>query len=125
MKLRDLFFASLAALAVATLPATAAHALLVKVSVNFGPTITGPDNGTRTAVWELPEEIAAKGRRGSLEADSDDVWLVKPKSRTRREPMSLPEQVCCRLAECGPAGPSIPSVVSKRNMPRRSEAKPR
>ena len=28
------------------MPITAADALLVKVSINFGPTITGPDNGT-------------------------------------------------------------------------------
>jgi hypothetical protein len=37
----------LLALAMAViLPPTTAHALLVKVSINFGPTITGPDNGT-------------------------------------------------------------------------------
>jgi hypothetical protein len=36
----------LAALGVMALPVTAANALSVKVSVNFGPTITGPDNGT-------------------------------------------------------------------------------
>jgi hypothetical protein len=45
MKARNLLFASLAALGVVA-PATSAHALLVKVSVNFGPTVTGPDNGT-------------------------------------------------------------------------------
>jgi len=28
------------------LPATVAHALLIKVSINFGPTVTGPDDGT-------------------------------------------------------------------------------
>ena len=38
--------ASLAVFGVVALPATAAHALLVKVSINFGPTITGPDDGT-------------------------------------------------------------------------------
>ena len=41
-----MLFVLLAALAVVALPATAAHALLVKVSINFGPTITGPDDGT-------------------------------------------------------------------------------
>ena len=46
MKARNLLFASLAALGVVALPATTAHALLVKVSINFGPTITGPDDGT-------------------------------------------------------------------------------
>jgi hypothetical protein len=46
MKARNLLFASIAVLGVATLPATAAHALLIKVSINFGPTITGPDDGT-------------------------------------------------------------------------------
>ena len=43
MKLRNLLVVSLAVLGVVALPATAAHALLVKVSINFGPTITGPD----------------------------------------------------------------------------------
>ena len=43
---RKLLVASLSALGLAALPVTAAHALLVKVSINFGPTITGPDNGT-------------------------------------------------------------------------------
>jgi hypothetical protein len=38
--------ASLAALGLAALPVTAAHAQLVEASVNFGPTITGPENGT-------------------------------------------------------------------------------
>jgi hypothetical protein len=33
-------------LGVVALPAAAAHALLVKVSINFGPTVTGPDDGT-------------------------------------------------------------------------------
>jgi hypothetical protein len=46
MKAPKLLLVSLVALGVASLPATAAHALLVKVSVNFGPTITGPDDGT-------------------------------------------------------------------------------
>jgi hypothetical protein len=46
LKARSLLLASLVAFGVVALPATAAHALLVKVSVNFGPTITGPDNGT-------------------------------------------------------------------------------
>ena len=46
MKARNLLFVSLAVLGVVALPATAAHALLVKVSVNFGPTLVGPDNGT-------------------------------------------------------------------------------
>ena len=50
MKSRNLLFASVAALFVMALPATTAHALLVKVSVNFGPTITGPDNGTLVVV---------------------------------------------------------------------------
>ena len=45
MKARTLLLVSLAAFAAATLP-PAAHALLVKVSINFGPTITGPDDGT-------------------------------------------------------------------------------
>lgn len=46
MKARNLLFVSLAVLGVVALPATAAHALLVKVSVNFAPTVTGPENGT-------------------------------------------------------------------------------
>jgi hypothetical protein len=46
MKLRRLLFVSLTAFVVVALPPAAAHALLVKVSINFGPTITGPDNGT-------------------------------------------------------------------------------
>ena len=46
MKARNLVLASLAAFGVAALQATAAHALIVKVSINFGPTITGPENGT-------------------------------------------------------------------------------
>jgi hypothetical protein len=45
MKARGLFFASLA-VGLLALPATAAHALQVKVSINFGPTLIGPDNGT-------------------------------------------------------------------------------
>jgi hypothetical protein len=43
VKARHLLFV---ALGVVALPVTAANALQVKVSVNFGPTITGPDNGT-------------------------------------------------------------------------------
>ena len=47
MKVRSLSFVSLVVLgAIAGLRAPAAEALLVKVSINFGPTITGPDNGT-------------------------------------------------------------------------------
>jgi hypothetical protein len=46
VKLRSLLFASLAAFGVVALPATAVHALLVKVSINFGPTVTGPADGT-------------------------------------------------------------------------------
>ena len=46
MKARSLVLVLLAAFGVVALPATAAHALLIKVSINFGPTITGPDNGT-------------------------------------------------------------------------------
>jgi len=45
MKVRSLLSVSLAVLGVVTLTATAAHALLVKVSINFGPTIIGPDDG--------------------------------------------------------------------------------
>jgi len=46
MKVRNLMLVSLAAFGLVVLPATAAHALLIKVSINFGPTITGPDDGT-------------------------------------------------------------------------------
>jgi len=46
MRARNLLFVLLAALDGVALPATAAHALLVKVSINFGPTVTGPDDGT-------------------------------------------------------------------------------
>jgi len=48
MRIRNLLFVSLAALGVVALPPTTAHALLVKVSINFGPTVTGPDDGTLT-----------------------------------------------------------------------------
>ena len=43
---RSLLLASLVVFGVVALPSTSAHALLVKVKINFGPTITGPDNGT-------------------------------------------------------------------------------
>jgi hypothetical protein len=46
MRVRNLLFVLLAALGGVALPAATTHALLVKVSINFGPTITGPDNGT-------------------------------------------------------------------------------
>jgi len=46
MRVRDLLFVSLAALGVVALPATTAQALLVMVSINFGPTLTGPEDGT-------------------------------------------------------------------------------
>ncbi len=46
MKARNLLLTSLAVFAVAALSAATAQALQVKVSINFGPTITGPDNGT-------------------------------------------------------------------------------
>ena len=46
MNARNLLLVSLAAFGVVALPTTTAHALLVKVSINFGPTVTGPDNGT-------------------------------------------------------------------------------
>jgi hypothetical protein len=46
MRVRHQLFLSLAILGVSALAATAAHALVVKVSVNFGPTVTGPDDGT-------------------------------------------------------------------------------
>jgi hypothetical protein len=46
VKLRNVLLASLVALGAATLPPVGANALLVKVSINFGPTITGPADGT-------------------------------------------------------------------------------
>jgi hypothetical protein len=46
MKIRQLLLVSLAVFGVVALPATSAHALLVKVSINFGPTVTGPADGT-------------------------------------------------------------------------------
>jgi hypothetical protein len=46
VKARNLLLVSLAAFGVLALPAATAHALLVKVQINFGPTIVGPDNGT-------------------------------------------------------------------------------
>ena len=46
MRARNLLVVSLAAFGVVALPATAAYALLVKVSINFGPTVSGPDDGT-------------------------------------------------------------------------------
>jgi len=46
LKARHLLLVSLAVLGVVALPATASHALLVKVSINFGPTVSGPDDGT-------------------------------------------------------------------------------
>ena len=46
MRVRNSLFPSLAVLGLLSLSATAANALQVKVSINFGPTITGPDNGT-------------------------------------------------------------------------------
>ena len=45
MRARKLFVGALAGFALA-LPPTTSPALQVKVSINFGPTITGPDNGT-------------------------------------------------------------------------------
>ena len=45
MRGRTLLAVALAGLGVA-MPTTSADALLVKVSINFGPTIVGPDNGT-------------------------------------------------------------------------------
>jgi len=46
MRVRTLLFVSLAAFGVVALPAAPARALLIKVSINFGPTVTGPDDGT-------------------------------------------------------------------------------
>ena len=46
MRARKICFVLLAVLAGVAVPVAAAHALLVKASVNFGPTVTGPDNGT-------------------------------------------------------------------------------
>ena len=46
MKSRYLLVVCLAALCVVALPVTTAHALLVKVSVNFAPSLRGPDSGT-------------------------------------------------------------------------------
>jgi hypothetical protein len=46
MRARNLLLVSLAGVAAVALPATPAHALLVKVSINFGPTVTGPADGT-------------------------------------------------------------------------------
>jgi len=46
MRARTLRLVLFALLAVVALPATAVRALQVKVSINFGPTIVGPDNGT-------------------------------------------------------------------------------
>jgi hypothetical protein len=74
MRVRTLLFALLVNLGVTFLPATAAHALLVKVSVNFGPTITGPDNGTLVVTanpgdlliitWALGTDSSIDGYRG-------------------------------------------------------------
>jgi len=46
MRARKLVLGSLALFGAVALLATAAQALHVKVSINFGPTITGPDDGT-------------------------------------------------------------------------------
>jgi hypothetical protein len=46
VKVRSLLVVSLAAFGLLVSSAAPAHALLVKASVNFGPTITGPDDGT-------------------------------------------------------------------------------
>jgi hypothetical protein len=56
LKARNLVLASLVVLGVVALPATAAHALLVKVSINFGPTVTGPDDGT-LIVTAIPGDL--------------------------------------------------------------------
>jgi hypothetical protein len=48
MMIRHLLLGSLTTFGLLVLPANAADALLVKVSINFGPTIVGPDNGTLT-----------------------------------------------------------------------------
>jgi hypothetical protein len=46
MNSRKLLLVSLAALGLSPLIVTGVQALQVKASINFGPTITGPDNGT-------------------------------------------------------------------------------
>lgn len=46
LKLRTLLVMTLLAFGAVALPTTEARALLIKASINFGPTITGPDDGT-------------------------------------------------------------------------------
>jgi hypothetical protein len=53
------------------LPATAAHALLIKVSINFGPTITGPDNGTLVVTANPGDMLRITGRWAPTPASAD------------------------------------------------------
>jgi hypothetical protein len=55
---RELLVASLLAVALAVPPVTSAYALLVKVSVDFGPTVTEPDDG-RLVVTADPGDLLA------------------------------------------------------------------
>jgi hypothetical protein len=59
MTVRNLLFVSLAVFGVVALPATAAHALLVKVSINFGPTVARPDDGTLVVTAELSRDVGS------------------------------------------------------------------
>lgn len=86
MRARNLVLASLAVLSVVALPVTNAHALLVKVSINFGPTITGPDDGTLIVTanpgdhlritWALGTDTSIGRYRGAFGADTVELTQV-------------------------------------------------
>jgi hypothetical protein len=70
---RELLVASLLAVTLAALP-SAAHALLVKVSVNFGPTLTGPDNGTLVVTAEPGDLLIITWALGSIATEASYLW---------------------------------------------------
>ena len=107
MRARTLVLAILASLGWALLPATPAHALLVKVSINFGPTITGPDNGTLVVTADPGDRLRITWALGTdtsiaymifLREDSSLEWIPRRSSATGAPPSSSPAKASTREA---------------------------
>ena len=103
MTVRKLLVASLTALGVLALAATDAQPLQVKVSINFGPTITGPDNGTLVVAansgdylritWALGSDSSIRVYRGLVfGVDTAEI------SRLGGFALELPVRASIRLA---------------------------
>ena len=104
MRARKLLVGSLAAFGVAALPATAAQALQVKASINFGPTLTGPDNGTLIVtanpgdLLRITWALGTDTEHRTLSTDWFPEWIPRKSAASWARPSSSPARASTRAA---------------------------